>query len=234
MDRKRDLPSSAPTRTEPTAAPTHVHRGLAEVDMGISGVTPAPGPEAKTTTVDDLQTEHGIRTRLYRDGSLVTENFPVDEISDHLEDGSGCVVWLDLCAPDSEQLGIIGTEFGLHKLAIEDALDETQRTKLDRYSTHLFMAAHSAQLDPSTGDTLITNAVGHADDPLPPAHPHNRNRATPAAMSPNRLIRESLHRRTTLENADPRRDIAAKTAAVQLPTRPGYQQSSRLIAFRKC
>ena len=61
------------------------------------------------------------------------------------------MVWLDLCRPDSEQLAIIGTEFGLHKLAIEDALDETQRTKIDRYSTHLFLSAHSAMLDPATG-----------------------------------------------------------------------------------
>src|SRR5579862_3529010 len=161
MDRKRDLPSSVPTRAGPSPAPTHVHRGLAQVDMGVSGVSggfPVPGPDAETTPADDLQTEHGIRTRLYRDGSLVKENFPVDEISDDLEDGTGCVVWLDLCAPDSEQLGIIGTEFGLHKLAIEDALDETQRTKLDRYSTHLFMAAHSAQLDPGTGE-LVSHEI---------------------------------------------------------------------------
>jgi len=160
MDQKPGLPGSAPTRTGPIPAPGHVHRGLAQVDMGFSGVTEdsAPGPEAETTPVDDLQTEHGIRTRLYLNGSLVKENFPVDEISDHLEDGSGCVVWLDLCAPDSEQLGIIGTEFGLHKLAIEDALDETQRTKLDRYSTHLFMSAHSAQLDPATGE-LVSHEI---------------------------------------------------------------------------
>ena len=41
----------------------------------------------------------GVRTRLYRDGSLVKENFPVDEISDHLEDDTACVIWLDLCGP---------------------------------------------------------------------------------------------------------------------------------------
>ncbi len=104
------------------------------------------------------QCESGIRTRLYRDGSLVKENFPVDEISDHLEDDSDCVVWLDLCAPDQEQLGIIGTEFGLHALAIEDALDETQRTKIDRYKTHLFMSAHSALLDGVTGE-LVSHEI---------------------------------------------------------------------------
>ncbi len=155
MDRKRDESGSAVVGTGPGAAPSHVHRGLAQVDMGVStstGVPSASVPGTDTTPGDDGQLRDGIRTRLYRDGSLVKENFPVDEISDHLADDSDCVVWLDLCAPDSEQLDIIGTEFGLHKLAIEDALHEMQRTKIDRYSTHLFMSAHSATLDPGTGE----------------------------------------------------------------------------------
>ena len=97
------------------------------------------------------QPNGAIRTRLYRDGQLLKENFPAQEISDELEHRHGCMIWLDLCEPSSEELAIIGTEFGLHKLAIEDALEETQRTKIDRYSTHLFMSAYSATLDEETG-----------------------------------------------------------------------------------
>ena len=69
----------------------------------------------------------------------------------------GCIIWLDLCEPTAEQLEIIGREFGLHHLAIEDAL-EPQRTKIDRYQTHLFMAAYSATLDESTGE-LVTQEI---------------------------------------------------------------------------
>ena len=61
-------------------------------------------------------------------------------------------------APNSDQLGIIGQEFGLHALAIEDALEETQRTKIDRYSSHLFMSAHSASVDVDTG-RLISQEI---------------------------------------------------------------------------
>ena len=86
-----------------------------------------------------------VRTRLYRDGKLIKENFPPQEISDELRERHGCIIWLDLCEPNAEQLGIIGQEFGLHQLAIEDALEPTQRTKIDRYGTHLFMAAHSSR-----------------------------------------------------------------------------------------
>jgi magnesium transporter len=103
-------------------------------------------------------TRGAVRTRLYRDGNLIKENFPAQEISDELEEQQGCVIWLDLCEPSSAQLGIIGTEFGLHKLAIEDAVEETQRTKIDRYSTHLFMSASSAALDENTGE-LVSHEI---------------------------------------------------------------------------
>ncbi|MBO0730748.1 MAG: magnesium transporter CorA family protein, partial [Acidimicrobiaceae bacterium] len=96
--------------------------------------------------------EHGIRTRIYRDGKLLRENFPVDQISDELENRHGAAIWLDLCEPTQEQLGIIGREFGLHALALEDALEATQRTKIDRYQTHLFMSAYSAELNDETGE----------------------------------------------------------------------------------
>jgi magnesium transporter len=95
-----------------------------------------------------------IRTRLYRDGKLTKEDFPPEQISDELRQRHGCVIWLDLCEPNSEQLEIIGREFGLHELAIEDALEETQRTKIDRYSTHLFLSAYSATLDEISGELV--------------------------------------------------------------------------------
>ncbi len=156
MDRNRDPSVPTVPQTQQTKpAPSHVHRGLAQVDMGVaSAKEPAPAPAPAVGG----RGEHGIRTRLYRGGSLVRENFPVDDISDHLRDDTDCVVWLDLRAPDSSQLAIIGTEFGLHELAIEDALDETQRTKLDRYSTHLFMSAHSALLDAGSGE-LVSHEI---------------------------------------------------------------------------
>jgi magnesium transporter len=95
-----------------------------------------------------------IRTRLYRDGKLIKEDFPPEQISDELQQRHGCIIWLDLCEPNSDQLEIIGREFGLHELAIEDALEETQRTKIDRYSTHLFLSAYAAALDEDSGELV--------------------------------------------------------------------------------
>ncbi|MGA7417238.1 MAG: magnesium transporter CorA family protein [Acidimicrobiales bacterium] len=105
----------------------------------------------------ETNTDFPARSRLYRDGHVVLEDFPVADISDHLEANDG-VIWLDLCCPNAQQLSVLETEFGLHKLAIEDALSEGQRTKLDRYRTHLFLSAYSVSLDEVSGQ-LATNEV---------------------------------------------------------------------------
>jgi magnesium transporter len=91
------------------------------------------------------------RTRLYRDGTLIAEGFPVEEISDHLADGA-VTVWLDLRDPDPEDLEVLGEEFGLHPVAIEDAAHDWERPKLDRYHSHLFMTAYGARLNADTGE----------------------------------------------------------------------------------
>ena len=66
------------------------------------------------------------RIRLYRDGTCVLHDFPVADISEDLTD-PGAVVWLDLCPPTAGDFDIVNTEFGLHELAVEDALHESQR-----------------------------------------------------------------------------------------------------------
>jgi magnesium transporter len=91
------------------------------------------------------------RTRLYRDGELVDQGFPVERISDHLVDGKS-MIWLDLRDPDHEDLLVLQDEFGLHPVAIEDALLDRERPKIDRYETHLFMTVYGARLDTTTGE----------------------------------------------------------------------------------
>ena len=91
------------------------------------------------------------RTRLYQDGRLVEQGFPVSRISDHLAGGTA-TIWLDLRDPDREDLLVLQDEFGLHPVAIEDALFDRERPKIDRYDTHLFMTAYAARLDTVSGE----------------------------------------------------------------------------------
>jgi len=90
------------------------------------------------------------RTRLYQDGRLLDEGFPVDRISDHLGSHK-TTIWLDLRDPGHDDLLVLQNEFGLHPVAIEDALFDRERPKIDRYQTHLFMTVYAARLDSETG-----------------------------------------------------------------------------------
>jgi magnesium transporter len=91
------------------------------------------------------------RTRLYRDGAVVDEGFPVSKVSDYLEDPSS-VIWFDLCQPTAGDLSVISEELGLHPLAVEDAVAEHQRSKVDRYQTHLFVTSYSVSLHTATSE----------------------------------------------------------------------------------
>lgn len=86
------------------------------------------------------------QTRVYRNGVLETEGFPVSEVSEFLRDHDA-VVWVDLCGPSKAQIHELAIELGLHELAVEDALGEHQRPKLDRYESHLFLSTHAVRVD---------------------------------------------------------------------------------------
>jgi magnesium transporter len=85
-------------------------------------------------------------TRLYRKGVLETQDFPVDDISEHIKDPSA-MVWLDIVRPTTDDFAKISEEFGLHALAIEDASTPHERPKLSHYESHLFLIAYAADLD---------------------------------------------------------------------------------------
>ncbi|WP_328450201.1 MULTISPECIES: magnesium transporter CorA family protein [unclassified Amycolatopsis] len=89
-------------------------------------------------------------TRAYRGGELKEEGFPVERVSDFLAD-EDTTVWVDLCEPSEADLAALTEEFGLHRLAVEDAVHEHQRPKLDRYDRHAFLTAYSADFDQESG-----------------------------------------------------------------------------------
>ena len=97
-------------------------------------------------------------TRLYRTGRLAElAGFPAADIGEYLADES-VTIWLDLLAPDHDDLAALGEEFGLHPMAVESALRHSQRPKLARYRGHLFLTAYAARLDAGTGE-LVTSEI---------------------------------------------------------------------------
>lgn len=141
----------------PAAGPADRVPGAASV-RGALDAPPTPGqtfggrdPEqvAESSIAADTPTRCQARTRLYRDGVLELEGFPVSDISEYLGDKSA-TVWLDLRSPSQEDLAVLSQEFGLHPLAVEDAVQRRERPKLDRYNDHLFLTAYSARLNSAT------------------------------------------------------------------------------------
>jgi magnesium transporter len=86
------------------------------------------------------------QTRVYRKGTLDNENFPLAEVSDYLAEPD-TILWVDFCEPSKADLEQLAEELSLHELAVEDALDEHQRPKLDKYSTHSFLSCHAVSVD---------------------------------------------------------------------------------------
>ncbi|GIM93293.1 magnesium transporter CorA [Paractinoplanes toevensis] len=100
-------------------------------------------------------------TRLYAKGRLVAEGFPADQAPGLLTKHPDAVLWLDLYRPGPDDLALVAEEFHLHPLAIEDATQEHERPKLDRYPEHLFLNVYGVDVstkpeDPPFGKTEIS------------------------------------------------------------------------------
>ncbi|GAB3481990.1 magnesium/cobalt transporter CorA [Amycolatopsis cihanbeyliensis] len=68
-------------------------------------------------------------------------------------------VWIGLHEPDSEQIQGIAETFGLHELAVEDAVHAHQRPKLERYDDTLFMVFRTVRYveheSPTTANEIV-------------------------------------------------------------------------------
>jgi magnesium transporter len=93
------------------------------------------------------------RTRVWRDGKLVARGVPEGELAGHLKSGDA-LVWIDLCDPTHDELGVVADLLELDALAVEDALAAHERAKVDRYPDYYFLQLYQAKVNPDT--TLAT------------------------------------------------------------------------------
>jgi magnesium transporter len=101
--------------------------------------------------VSSESSQPAVRTRLWRNGVLEKEDFPLADVSDYLCQDD-CMVWADLDNPDADQLDQLSEELSLDKLAIEDAVAHFERPKVSRYTSHTFLTAYALELDRGTGE----------------------------------------------------------------------------------
>jgi magnesium transporter len=85
-----------------------------------------------------------IAARIYRDGRLLSD-VDINTASPKLEKKED-FIWIGLHEPDTATLKTIQQQFGLHELAVEDALDPRHLPKMESYGDHLFVVARTVHL----------------------------------------------------------------------------------------
>jgi magnesium transporter len=85
-----------------------------------------------------------VASVVYADGRRVAD-IAIEKAGDWSHK-PGHVVWIGLHEPSLELLRKVQGQFGLHELAIEDALKAHQRPKLEQYGDALFVVARTAQM----------------------------------------------------------------------------------------
>ena len=124
------LPTRRGTRVQAPAP----HEPAPEVSMDPEAANARPPAE-----------ESVVDAALYRDGRRLESPLSVAAISHRLRDEPGTMAWIGLLRPAASQLLAVADEFGLHEIAVEDAIVAHQRPKLERYGSTLFVVLRAAR-----------------------------------------------------------------------------------------
>lgn len=89
-----------------------------------------------------------VAARRYRDGKLVEHELPPDCAAPAKSEFD----WVGLVEPTDEEIDEVRQRYGLHPLAVEDALTERNSPKADAYGSQLFIVARTAAK--GKGDTI--------------------------------------------------------------------------------
>jgi magnesium transporter len=147
------LPSIKPWKRKERAhhAPLRAWKRRPRIRPGTPpGTLPAPDramPPARITLI-----------RFSRD-SFEEREVSIDEAIGAITPGT--VTWINVDGLDATALARLGERFGLHPLALEDAMDVPQRPKAERYEKHYFLVLRSLrQTEEGLADEQISVFFG--------------------------------------------------------------------------
>ena len=100
----------------------------------------AARPEDVAAPVEESMVDAGVYVAGLRVGSPKT----VAETTKVLRSTPDALAWIGLFRPTDAQFRPVAEEFGLHELAVEDAIVAHQRPKLERYGDTLFVVLRAA------------------------------------------------------------------------------------------
>jgi magnesium transporter len=96
----------------------------------------------------------------YQNGQKLAD-IPVEDISEYVK-RPDCFVWVAIVDPSDDELTLMGQEFSLHDLALEDARKGHQRPKIEEYGDSLFAVIQPVELVKHDDGTEELN-VGEVD-----------------------------------------------------------------------
>ncbi|WP_436771390.1 magnesium and cobalt transport protein CorA [Yinghuangia sp. YIM S09857] len=99
-------------------------------------VPPPAGPTDDASVID---------AAVYADGVRVASPETLAATYRQLRARQGRMAWIGLYRPAEAELFSLAEEFGLHELAVEDAITAHQRPKLERYGDTLFVVLRAAR-----------------------------------------------------------------------------------------
>jgi magnesium transporter len=101
--------------------------------------------DAPIATASSPESPAVVNCVAYRNNGTRLRDIHIDDISEALKEPD-TFVWVGLHEPDESLLLKLQQEFDLHDLAIEDAQQAHQRTKIENYGDSLFIVVQTAQL----------------------------------------------------------------------------------------
>ncbi len=118
-----------------TRRPAH-DRGVSfeHHDDGLNVDTSNPRPASRI-----------IDSAIYLDGRRVATMDSITDTVAQLDEHPGGIAWIGLYRPTDTEVHTLAGQFGLHPLAVEDAIHAHQRPKLERYDDTLFVVLRPAR-----------------------------------------------------------------------------------------
>ncbi|WP_425304433.1 magnesium and cobalt transport protein CorA [Stackebrandtia albiflava] len=105
-------------------------------------------PEPPATVEAHADDDAVVDNAVYADGTRIDPE-TLEQTYELVRERHG-FGWIGLYRPDRADVESIAAEFGLHELAVEDALEAHQRPKLERYGDTLFIVLRPARyVDPT-------------------------------------------------------------------------------------
>jgi magnesium transporter len=116
--------------------PAHSHPHDAAPEHSMEPRQGSEPPPVESSVID---------AALYRDGRRIDTPPTLAEAYERLPHEPGAMAWIGLYRPAEAQLLAAAEAFGLHELAVEDAVVAHQRPKLERYGDTLFVVLRAAR-----------------------------------------------------------------------------------------